>query len=114
MKKVSLAMLLIVFPVVAAPLWADNIKEKDYPVQYQVMNSNKKQCTMTLRNQAKQDEGIDVSKSGSCHLPDSGKVYRGRQNDKKNAIELLVPGDKKTVVEEWHIDGIVDINPRSQ
>jgi len=114
MKVVSFAMLLIAFSVLAAPMGAETINQKDYPVQYQVMNSSKKPCTLSLRDQAKQDVSINVSRNGSCHPLDKGKIYRGRQNDKKNEIELLIPGDKKPRVEEWHIDGIVNITPRSQ
>ena len=115
MKAVSLATWLLAFQILAAPVWAETINEKDYPVQYQVMNSSKKPCTVVLRDQAKQDVAINVSRNGSCRPLDKGKIYRGRQNDKKNEIELLIPGDKgKARVEEWHLDGIVDITPRSQ
>ena len=115
MKVVSFATLLIAFQILAAPIRAETISEKDYPLQYQVMNSSKKPCTVTLRDQSKQDVAIDVSRNGSCHPLDKGKIYRGRQNEKKNEIELLIPGDKgKARVEEWHLDGIVDITPRSQ
>ena len=115
MKIVSVAALLIAIQILAAPIRAENINEKDYRVQYQVMNSSKKPCTMTLRDQTKQDVAIDVSRSGSCHPLDKGKVYRGRQNDKKNEIEILVSSDKgKTSVEEWRIEGIVNTVPRSQ
>jgi hypothetical protein len=115
MKVVSLATLFIACLILAAPIWAETINEKDYPVQYQVMNSSKKPCTVTLRDQAKQDVAINVSRNGSCHPLDKGKIYRGRQNDKKSEIELLIPGDKgKARVEEWHLDGIVDITPRTQ
>jgi hypothetical protein len=114
MKAVPLATLLIAFSVLAAPIWAENINQKDYPVQYQVMNSSKKPCTLSLRDQAKQDVSINVSRNGACHPLDKGKIYRGRQNDKKNEIELLIPGDKKPRVEEWHIDGVVNTTPRLQ
>ena len=115
MKVVSLAASLIAFLVLAAPIWAETINQKDYPVQYQVMNSSKKPCTVILRDQAKQDVAINVSRNGACHPLDKGKIYRGHQNEKKNEIELLIPGDKgKARVEEWHLDGIVDITPRTQ
>jgi len=115
MKIVSFATLLIAFQILTALIWAETVNEKDYPVQYQVMNSSKKPCTMTLRDQAKQDVAIDVSRNGSCPPLDKGKIYRGRQNEKKNEIELLIPADKgKARIEEWHIDGIVNITPRSQ
>jgi len=115
MKVVSFAMVLIALLILAAPIWAETISEKDYPVQYQVMNSSKKPCTASLRDPAKQDVSINVSRNGACHPPDKGKIYRGRQNDKKNEIELLIPGDKgKARIEEWHIDGVVNTTPRSQ
>jgi hypothetical protein len=115
MKVVSSATLLIAFQILAAPIWAETINAKDYPVQYQVMDSSKKPCTVNLRDQAKQDMAIDVSRNGSCHPLDKGKIHRGRQNEKKNEIEPLILGDKgKARVEEWHIDGIVNITPRSQ
>ena len=114
MKIVSLATLLIAVPILAAPLWAENINEKDYRVQYQVIDSSKKPCSMTLRDQAKPDVAINVSPKGPCHPLDKGKIYRGRQNDKKNEIELLITSDKKPRVEEWRIDGVVNTVPRSQ
>lgn len=115
MKVVSFATLLIALQILAAPVWAEKIDQKDYPVQYQVMNSSKKPCTTTLRDQSKQALAINVSRNGACHPLDKGKIYRGRQNDKKNAIELLIPGDNgKARIEEWHIDGVVDITPRTQ
>jgi hypothetical protein len=115
MKIASIATFLIAFQILAFPIWAEKINERDYRVQYQVMNSSKKPCTVTLRDQAKPDVAIDVSKSGSCPPLDKGKIYRGRQNDKKNEIELLIPGDKKKArIEAWHIDGFVNITPRSQ
>jgi len=114
MRVASFAMMLIAFLILAAPIWADTINQKDYPVQYQVMNSSKKPCTASLRDQSKQDVSINVSGNGACHPLDKGKIYRGRQNDKKNEIELLIPGDKKPRVEEWHIDGVVNTTPRTQ
>lgn len=114
MKIISLATVLIAVPMLAAPLRAENINEKDYRVQYQVMDSSKKPCSMTLRDQAKQEVAINVSPKGSCHPLDKGKVIRGRQNDKKNEIELLITSDKKPRVEEWRIDGVVNTVPRSQ
>jgi hypothetical protein len=114
MKVVSFAALSIAFLILAAPIWAETINEKDYPVQYQVLNSSKKPCTVSLRDQSKQDVSINVSRNGACHPLDKGKIYRGRQNDKKNQIELLITGDKKPRVEEWHIDGVVNITPHLQ
>jgi len=114
MKIVSLATLSIAFLILATSMRAETINQKDYPVQYQVMTSSKKPCTMALRDQAKPDVSINVSRNGSCAPLDKGKTYRGRQNDKKNEIELLTTSDKKPKIEEWHIDGIVNITPRSQ
>src|SRR5580704_18438978 len=92
---------------------ASDIKEADYPVQYEVMMTTKdsklaveKQCTMTLRDKAKPDVAINVWKKGigSCELLDQGKVYRGRENDRKNEIEIIIPvGESKARIEAWQI-----------
>ena len=122
MKAVWTATLLLLLQVPALPLSAGTIKEADYPVQYEVVSGNKteklkieKSCTMTLKDRAKPNVAINVSKSGygaSCHMLDTGKVYRGRANEKKNEIELVITvGSDKARVETWHLDGTVDINP---
>ncbi len=102
---------------------ASDIKEADYPVQYEVMMTTKdsklaveKQCTMTLRDKAKPDVAINVWKKGigSCELLDQGKVYRGRENDRKNEIEIIIPvGESKARIEAWQIGGTVDLKPRA-
>jgi hypothetical protein len=122
MKAASFAVLFLVLQSAAFPSWAGTIKEADYPTQYEVVSGNKseklkieKSCTMTLKDHAKPNIAINVSKSGygsSCHMLETGKVYRGRQNDKKNEIELVITvGNDKARVETWHLDGTVDINP---
>lgn len=121
MKIGSFALLLFVFQILAVPIRAGTIKEADYPLQYEVMDSSKsgtlvieKFCSMTLRDRAKPNVALTVERKGygSCHVLASGKVFRGRQNQKKDEIELVIPEDKgKARVEDWHIIGIVDINP---
>jgi hypothetical protein len=103
---------------------ADDIKEADYPVQYEVTMTAKdskgpvdKKCTMTLRDKSKPDVAINVWKKGvgSCQLLDSSMVYRGRQNDKKNQIEIVIPvGETKARIDTWQIIGTVDLTPRSE
>jgi len=125
MKTISLAAVLCLLPIAAAPVRAGGVKDSDYPNQYEVINTNKsselvvkKSCSMTLRDKAKPNVAIDVAKNGygSCQLLDQGKVYRGRQNTKKNELELVITGDKKDKdrVEIWQIVGTVDINPGSE
>jgi hypothetical protein len=121
MKISSFALLFFVFQIVAVPIRAGDIKEADYPVQYEVLNTSKsgtlvieKFCSMTLRDRAKPNVALNVEKKGygSCHVPDNGKVFHGRQNQKKNEIELVIPEDKgKARVEDWQIIGTTDINP---
>jgi len=122
MKIISLALLLLVLPILAVPVWAKGtIKEADYPNQYEVVNANKtsklmveKSCSMTLRDKAKPNVALNVFKKGygSCQTLDGGKVFRGRLNEKKNEIELVIPEDKdKARVEEWQIIGTVDMTP---
>lgn len=117
-------LLLVLFPVLAVALRAGgDINEADYPTQYEVTDSSRaaklvieKDCSMTLRDKAKPDVTINVSKKGygSCQLLASGQVYHGRQNDKKNQIELVVPvSDSKARVENWQITGTVDAAPRA-
>ena len=124
MKITSYAALVFAVQILAYPIWAGDIKEADYPVQYEVMNTTKsdklvveKFCSMTLRDQAKTNVAINVSKKGygSCQLLPNGKVFRGRQNQKKNEIELVIPAEKKDKarVEDWQIVGTVDITPSS-
>jgi hypothetical protein len=119
-----LALLLLVLPILSVPVRAGGeIKEADYPNQYEVTDTSKgskvlveKSCSMTLRDKAKPDVVINVSKKGygSCQLLDNGKVYRGRLNDKKNEIEIVIPvGVTKARVEGWQITGTVDAKPRS-
>jgi hypothetical protein len=117
MKTISLALVLLVSQILAVPVWADDIKEADYPIHYEVVNTDKtdkfvvqKICSMTLRDQADMKVNFTVSKTGigSCHVLDSGKVYNGRRNDKKNEIELVIPvGEDKARVESWQINAIV-------
>jgi len=64
-------------------------------------------CSMTLRDQAKTNVAINVSKKGygSCQVLPNGKVFHGRQNQKKNEIELVIPAEKKDKarVEDWQM-----------
>lgn len=124
MKTIWFAAVLCLLPIFAVPVRAGDIKESDYPNQYEVINTNKtsklvvsKSCSMTLRDKAKPNVAIDVAKNGygSCQLLENGKVYRGRPNTKKNELELVITGDKKDKarVENWQIIGTVDINPGS-
>ena len=124
MKITSYTALLFAVQILAYPIWAGDIKEADYPVQYEVMNTTKsdklvveKFCSMTLRDQAKTNVAIYVSKKGygSCPVLPNGKVFHGRQNQKKNEIELVIPAEKKDKarVEDWQIVGTVDITPSS-
>lgn len=125
MKIVWLAALLCLLPIFAAPVRASGIKESDYPKQYEVISADKssklkieKSCSMTLRDKAQPNVAINVAHSGygSCQLLDKGKVYQGRENTKKNELELLITGSKKEKarVEDWHILGTVDITPKSE
>ena len=102
MKLASIAALWFGLQMVPVPALArGTIKEADYPVEYEVMNSSKtaklvieKQCSMTLRNRARANVDLNVARTGfgSCHVLESGKVYRGRENQKKNQIELVILG----------------------
>jgi len=126
MKKVGAVLLLSLFLVALAvgAVWASDIKEADYPVQYEVTMATKdsklaveRQCAMTLRDKAKPDIEINVWKKGigSCQLLDQGKVYRGRENEKKNEIEIVIPvGDTKAKIETWQIAGKVNLKPLSE
>lgn len=121
MKTNSLTALLFVFQLLTAAGWAGDIKEADYPVHYEVLSaskpekgSNQKFCSMELRDKANANVVITVSKKsiGSCSVLPSGKVYNGRQNGEKNAIELVIlVGESKARIESWHIDGTVK-NPQ--
>lgn len=124
MKIRSFALLLFALPILAVAAWAGGtIKEADYPIQYEVMSTSKsdtlvieKFCAMTLRDKAKTSVAINVQKKGygSCHVLDKGKVFRGRLNQKKNEIELVIPENKgKATVEDWQVTGTVDITPSS-
>ncbi len=87
MKINSLLASLFLFQFWTASGWADDIKEADYPVHYEVLSANKadelvvqKVCSMQLRDQANAKVIITVSRKriGTCHgLPD-GKVYNGQ------------------------------------
>lgn len=117
MKILSVAPFLFVIQMLTVPIWAGTIKEADYPIRYEVVDTSKTGrlmvegfCSMTLRDQAKTSVDISVSRKtiGSCHVLDSGKVFRGRQNQRKNEIELVVPvGEDKARVEDWRITGTV-------
>jgi hypothetical protein len=70
---------------------------------------------MTLRDQAQTKVALNVARKGlgACHVLDSGKVYRGRLDQKKNEIELVIPvGTDKARVEDWQLIGTVDIAPK--
>ena len=117
MKTNSFAPLLLVFQLLTATGWADDIKEADYPIHYEVLSVSKtdklviqKVCLMTLRDQVNANVIISVSRKriGSCHVLPSGKVYNGRQNREKNTIELVIlVGEDRARVESWHIDATV-------
>jgi hypothetical protein len=115
MKTYSILAFLFVFQLLTAAGWADDIKEADYPVHYEVLSASKsdkvvieKVCSMELRDQANANVTINVSRKriGSCPVMPSGKVFNGRLNGEKNAVELVIPvGESKARVESWHIDG---------
>ncbi len=119
MRLISLALSSFLLLASSAPIWAGNgtIKGDDYPVVYEVMDNGKKgggdkSCSMVLRDQSQTKVAMNVSRKGlgGCHVLDSGKTYRGRVNEKKNEIELVVlTGTDKARVEDWQIDGTVDI-----
>jgi hypothetical protein len=121
MKTNLFAAFLLAFQFLAATGWADDIKEVDYPVLYEVLNVGKsdklviqKLCTMSLRDQANANVTINVSRKriGSCSVLPGGKVYNGRQNAEKNIIEIVIPvGENKARVETWHIDATLK-NPQ--
>jgi hypothetical protein len=123
MRIISLALSSFLLLALTASLWAGNgtIKGDDYPVVYEVMDNGKKggagdkSCSMVLRDQSQTKVAMNVSRKGvgACHVLDSGKTYRGRVNQKKNEIELVVLiGTDKARVEDWQIDGTVDIKPQ--
>ncbi len=114
MKSTSAVALLFAVQMASVPLLARGIiKEADYPVEYEVVNTSKtaklvieKQCSMTLRNRAR------TNGFGSCHVLENGKVYRGRQNQKQNQIELVIlVGQDKARIENWQIVGTVNNTP---
>jgi hypothetical protein len=122
MKLASIAALWFGLQMVAVPALArGTIKEADYPVEYEVVNGSKtaklvieKQCTMTLRNRARTSVDLNVERTGfgSCHVLENGKVYRGRENQKKNQIELVIlVGQDKARIENWQIVGTVNNTP---
>jgi len=114
MKTSSFVAFLLVFQLLTATGWADDIKEADYPVHYEVLSAGKsdkvvieKVCSMALRDQANANVTITVSRKriGSCPVLPDGKVYNGRQNEGKNTIELVIlVGENRARVESWHID----------
>lgn len=117
MKTNSFAIVLLVFQLLTGTGWADDIKEVDYPIHYEVLIASKsdkliiqKVCLMMLRDQANANVIISVSRKriGSCDVLPSGEIYNGRQNVEKNAIELVIPvGEDRARVESWHIDSTV-------
>ena len=117
----TVVVVLLAFQLLTVAAWADDIKQADYPVQYEVLSAskpekgaNQKICSMELRDQANAKVVITVSRKGfaSCSVLPSGKVYNGRQNGEKNTVELVIPvGENKARVESWHIDGTVK-NPQ--
>jgi hypothetical protein len=121
MKTNSFAAFLFVFQLLTATGWADDIKEANYPVHYEVLSTSKtdnlviqKVCSMALRDQTNANVIITVSRKriDSCHVLPSGKVYNGRLNAEKHAIELVIPvGENRARVENWHIDATVQ-NPQ--
>jgi hypothetical protein len=121
MKTNLLAAFLFAFQLLTATGWADEIRQADYPAHYEVLNTDKgdkgafqKNCSVTLRDQAKANVIITVSRKriGSCAVLVSGQVYNGRQNEEKNAVELVIPvGENRARIESWHIDGTVK-NPQ--
>jgi hypothetical protein len=121
MKTNSFAAFFFVIQLLAATGWADDIKEADYPVHYEVLSASmtdkvviQKVCSMALRDQANANVTITVSikRIGSCPVLPSGRVYNGRQNGEKNAIELVIPvGENRARVESWHIDATLK-NPQ--
>jgi len=124
MKLISLAAVSIAVLMASAPALADGtIKEADYPVQYEVVNGSKsarlgveKQCSMTLRDKAKENVDLNVERTGfgGCRLLENGKVYRGRENQKENRIEIVIlVGRDKARIENWQIVGTVNNTPSS-
>ena len=122
MKLASIAALWFGLQMAPVPALArGTIKEADYPVEYEVVNSSKtakrvieKQCSMTLRDRARTNVDLNVDRIGfgSCHVLENGKVYRGRQNQKKNKIELVIlVGQDKARIENWQIVGTVNNTP---
>jgi hypothetical protein len=122
MKLTSIAALLCAIQVASLPALAGGvIKEADYPVEYQVVNSSntpkmliKKQCSMTLQDRAKTNVDLNVARTGygSCHVLENGKVYRGRENQAKDQIELVIlVGKDKARIETWKIVGTVNNTP---
>src|SRR5579863_8802140 len=117
MKTNSVVAFLFIFQLLTATGWADDIREADYPIHYEVLSASKadkvaiqKVCSMELRDQANANVIITVSRTriGSCSVLPSGKVYNGRKNEEKNEVELVIPvGENKARVENWHITATV-------
>ena len=121
-KTIALAALFAALLAPAIVAGTGTIKEADYPNQYEILDTSatnklvvEKSCAMTLRDKAKPDVAISVSRKsyGSCHLLESGKVFRGRPNEKKNEIDIVIPvGEDKARVETWQIVGTADLKPK--
>ena len=122
MKLTSIAALLFAVQMASVPALATGtIKEADYPVEYEVVSTSKtaklvieKQCSVTLRDRAKTNVDLNVARTGygSCHVLEKGKVYRGRENQRKKQIELVIlVGEDKARIENWQIVGTVNTTP---
>jgi hypothetical protein len=121
MKTSWFAAFFLAVQFLTATVWADDIKEADYPIHYEVLSGSKthklmiqKVCSMTLEDQTDASIIINVSRNRlvSCHVLLDGEVYNGRQNREKNTIELVIPvGEDRARIESWHIDAIVK-NPQ--
>jgi hypothetical protein len=77
MKTIFFVAFLAVFQLLLAAAWADDIKEADYPIHYEVLSTDRtdklvvqKVCSMTLRDKANQNVIISVSTTriASCHV----------------------------------------------
>lgn len=121
MRTISFAAFFFALQLLAKPGLADDIKEANYPVRYEVLTAskadaaaNQKGCSMELRDKSNPKVIITVSRRhiGSCTVLPGGKVFEGRENAEKNVVELVIPvGESKARVESWHIDGTVK-NPQ--
>jgi len=118
MKLTSIAALWFAVQIASLPARAGGtIKEADYPIEYEVASSGKtakmairETCSMTLHDRAKPNTDLNVQRSGigPCHVLQNGMVYRGRENQKENRIELVIlVGKDKARIENWRIVGTV-------